>query len=108
MFIELDKQGILEEALRAETAVIFKHSTVCPFSAVAHAEMERFVRSNPEMPVYLLRVRENRDLARVGEYLGIRHESPQVIVVQKGRAAWNASHAAITAAAVEKEIKHEF
>ncbi len=108
MFIEIDKEETLEEVFRAERAVVFKHSTVCPFSAVAHDEMEQFARSNPGVPVYLLRVRENRALsASTEKYFGIRHESPQVIVVKNGRAAWSASHAAVTAGAVEKEIKDE-
>jgi bacillithiol system protein YtxJ len=108
LFIEIDSEEKLEEAFRAGLAVLFKHSTVCGMSAMARAEMVRFAGSNPSVPVYLLGVREHRDLsAKTEQFFGVRHESPQVIVIKAGRAAWNASHAAISAGAVEKEIKDE-
>ena len=108
LFIEIDGEEKLEEAFRAGLAVLFKHSTACGMSAMAYAEMERFAEGNPGVPVYLLGVREHRNLsAKAEQFFGIRHESPQVIVIKSGRAAWNASHAAVSAGAIEKQIKNE-
>jgi bacillithiol system protein YtxJ len=40
---------------------------------------------------------EERELAReVERATGVRHESPQAILVHDGRVVWNASHGAIT------------
>ena len=36
---------------------------------------------------------------------GIRHESPQVIVLDKGNVVWNASHWKVTAQAVAKAVE---
>jgi bacillithiol system protein YtxJ len=36
----------------------------------------------------------------IEERTGVRHESPQVIVLRHGKATWHASHFAITARAV--------
>jgi bacillithiol system protein YtxJ len=36
---------------------------------------------------------------------GIRHESPQVIIVRNGAAVWNASHWAIKSDAVEDAFR---
>ncbi|BDG59669.1 hypothetical protein caldi_07590 [Caldinitratiruptor microaerophilus] len=55
--------------------------------------------------VALVRVREERPLSQaLAERLKVRHESPQAILVQRGRAVWHASHGAITARALREAI----
>jgi hypothetical protein len=52
-------------------------------------------------PVYLVDVAQQQDLSRrIAEQTGVRHQSPQVLVLRQGEAVWSASHRAITAAAV--------
>jgi bacillithiol system protein YtxJ len=43
----------------------------------------------------------------VQEQTGIRHESPQAIVVKDGRPAWHASHYNITREAVAEALAHQ-
>jgi monothiol bacilliredoxin len=80
--------------------IIFKHSTTCPISAAAYYEMEDF-----EGDVVLIEVQNARELSREVEKLtGIRHESPQVLILKKGEVVWNASHRSVKALAVAEAI----
>jgi bacillithiol system protein YtxJ len=51
-------------------------------------------------------VQSARELSRrVAEQTGIRHESPQAIILRNGQAVWSASHFDITAEAVEQAVR---
>jgi bacillithiol system protein YtxJ len=76
--------------------VLFQHDPYCGTSRAAYREMSQV----PE-PVYLVDVAQQQDLSRrIAEQTGVRHQSPQVLVLRQGEAVWSASHRAITAAAV--------
>jgi bacillithiol system protein YtxJ len=80
--------------------VIFKHSTTCPVSAAAYYEMEQFAGE-----VILVEVQRARELSReIEKQTGIRHESPQVLVLENGKVVWNASHFKVKARAVEEAL----
>lgn len=86
---------------KSHPVVVFKHSTSCPLSAVAYREMEKF-----EGEVSLVVVQTAREVSRdLATITGIRHESPQVIVLKNGEAVWNASHYQVKAKAVADAMK---
>ena len=59
--------------------------------------IRRFEEQCPEVPVYRVDVIRQRKLAgRIAEDLGVRHESPQVIVLIAGEPSWHASHRDVT------------
>ncbi|MCE9637567.1 MAG: bacillithiol system redox-active protein YtxJ [Planctomycetes bacterium] len=96
----------LDAALAAPKFLLFKHSTVCPVSANAFEEYEAFVASHPKTPTAWLDVIAERPLARrAAEATGVQHESPQAIWLHAGKAAWHASHGAITEAALTKAVR---
>ena len=81
--------------------VLFKHSLTCPISSAAYQEMQGF-----EGDVGMIVVQRARDVSREVENLtGIRHESPQAIILRNGRAVWNASHWRVTRSAVEEAVR---
>jgi bacillithiol system protein YtxJ len=81
--------------------VIFKHSNSCPISAAAYREMEEL-----DSEISLIDVQRAREVSReLAQITGVRHESPQVIVLRDGKAVWNASHYDVKARAVEKAVK---
>lgn len=81
--------------------MIYKHSPRCGVSLNAADEVRRFAGSATEVPVYVVDVVRDRELAReVERRLGVRHESPQVILLRDGDAVWDASHRAVTARAL--------
>jgi bacillithiol system protein YtxJ len=108
LFIEIKSEDELEDAFRAEKAVIFKHSTICVISARAYKEVERYAQKNPGVPVYLLDVSEQRVLSmRSAEHFGVQHESPQVTIINNYRPVWNGSHSDVTTETIEQKINHE-
>jgi bacillithiol system protein YtxJ len=84
---------------------LFKHSTVCGTSALAHEEVERFETADPGTPVYLVDVIGQRPLSQdFAAVLGIGHASPQVILLRGARPLWNTSHWRIRQDAMEAEV----
>ena len=91
----------LLEQSHQEPVVLFKHDPFCPISAAAHRELQQM----PE-PVSLIDVEHETHIsAEVAKRTGVRHESPQVIVLHQGRTAWSASRYEITQEAVGKAIQ---
>ncbi len=96
----------LLETSRTNPVLIFKHSTQCPISSEAYQEFQRFAASAGNLPCGLILVVENRELSNtVASRLGIRHESPQAIIVRDGLASWNASHWSITADSLSHALR---
>ena len=92
----------LERAFAEARALIFKHSTRCPVSTWAHREVASFRARHPEVPVYVVHVVEQRALSSaLAARTGVRHESPQAVVLEEGRAVWSGSHEGVTAEALE-------
>ena len=85
---------ILEESFQ-HPVVLFKHSTRCSISAMAKSRLER--ESSAEDPViYYLDLIAYRDVSNAIESrFGVRHESPQVILLKDGKVVYHASHGAI-------------
>lgn len=84
-----------------EPVWLFKHSTTCPVSARAMAQFERYIEQHPDEPVGFVIIQQHRPVSSyVAEELGIRHESPQLFLVQRGQALWHTSHGGITAGAM--------
>jgi bacillithiol system protein YtxJ len=78
--------------------VLFLHAPRCGISVRAYAEVERLGGE-----VALVVVAGDVDVKRaIAARTGVRHESPQVIVLRGGRPVWSASHFAITATAVRR------
>jgi len=81
----------------AAPVILFQHDPYCPISTRAYWQLARL-----SAPVPLVDVDAAPHLARlIAERTGVRHESPQVLVLEHGRATWSASHGAITAEAVQ-------
>jgi bacillithiol system protein YtxJ len=93
----LVSDAALEAALLASQqrpVLLFKHSATCGISAQAHESLSEWIagQSDPP-PVYVIEVRTHRPLSMaVAERFGIRHESPQVLLVDRGAVVWHASH----------------
>lgn len=59
-----------------------------------------------EAEVNILVVQSAREISReLANLTGVRHETPQVIVLRDGKAVWNASHFEVQAVAVTEAIE---
>ena len=95
----------LDEALRSEQAILYKHGTRCPVSADVIDEVVAFSGTYPDWPVYVLKVVEHRDLSdSVADRLGVPHASPQAFVIKSGRCVWHASHYDITPKSLSRHL----
>lgn len=85
-------QNILNRADKPQ--VIYKHSYSCAISLFAKSSLESGLESVAEQAgCHLVDVIAQRALSHaIAETTGIRHESPQVIVVHNGSVVWSASH----------------
>ena len=93
---------LLEESI----AVLFKHSTRCNISETAYQDVSAFEASNPQIPVYLINVIEDRTAAQyVAEQIGVPHQSPQVILLQEGRPVWHASHFDVAGETLQAQVE---
>lgn len=103
-FTSVGDERELEELFQlshSRPVILFKHSSTCPISAAAYQQMSRYGG-----PVSLVVVQRERDLSRRIESLtGVRHESPQAIILRNGQAVWSASHWSVTADAVKDAMQ---
>lgn len=91
-----------------ETPVfLFKHSLICPVSSAAFEAYERFVTARPSSAGYaLVEIQRARDVSNaIAERTGVRHESPQALLVRGGEVVWHASHWTIREAALAAALE---
>jgi bacillithiol system protein YtxJ len=102
-FFRIDDHATLEHLLTDSTrkpVIVFKHSNACSISARAYREMEQVDDVN------ILEVQSARDVSHeLANRTGVRHETPQVIILRDGKAVWNASHFDVKAAEVMKAVE---
>ncbi len=102
-FFKIDNHAALENLLTDSTnkpVIVFKHSNACSISARAYREMEKLDGVN------ILEVQSSRAISNeVADLTGVRHETPQVIILRDGKAVWNASHFDVVAAEVRKAVE---
>ena len=103
-FLEIDDLTALDNLLtnsRQKPVIVFKHSNACSISSRAYREMEKV-----EADVNILVVQSAREVSReLANLTGVRHETPQVIVLRDGKAVWNASHFDVQAGAVVEAVE---
>jgi bacillithiol system protein YtxJ len=106
MIRPVTEAGGLEAAAAADVAVLYKHSPRCGASRTAQAEVRRFADAHPEVLVFELDVVAHRPMAReAAERFGVRHASPQVIVLRRGRVVWDGSQWEVEAGAIEAQVR---
>ena len=89
------------ERSRTEDVVLFLHDYWCPISSHAYNEMTQV-----QGEIALIDVAASGHItAAIQERTGIKHQSPQVLILRNERALWDASHYGITASAVSEAIR---
>lgn len=89
---------------------LFKHSTNCPISSGAYEEITNWIEDAKGLflTIGLVYVIENRPVSNaVAEQFGIKHESPQVLLISNGTVLWHDSHWSITYSTLDEYLgKH--
>jgi bacillithiol system protein YtxJ len=91
--------------------LLFKHSHSCGVSMEALDELvahlnERHNATPDRAPQYaMVTVQTHRAVSNaVAQQLGVRHETPQALLIRDGRVVWSASHFRVTASAMHDAI----
>ena len=87
--------------------LLFKHSRTCGISCEAFDELQAHLakHAGTAASYKVITVQSHRRLSdSAAERFGIRHETPQAILLKDGRPVWNASHFRITADALTRAI----
>ncbi len=84
--------------------LLFKHSTTCPISAKAHEEFQAFVKDTNTSAAIVLVIEDRPVSNQIAEHFGIKHESPQIFLLEDGQVRWNTSHWKITSEALKEAI----
>ena len=88
-----------------EPIVLYKHSATCGISRRARHRLEPLAAADDAPPVFEVVVQEARPVSNaIAERLGIRHETPQVIVLWQREAVFDTSHSRITADVVREHL----
>ena len=103
---ELDK--VITDS-HAKPVMLFKHSYTCGISAEAldelRAHLDDKVAALPAVRYAMVTVQTHREVSNaIATRLGVRHETPQAILVHEGRAIWSASHFRGNATELQKAL----
>ena len=85
---------------RERPVLLFKHSRYCGVSCEALDELQSHIDAGVggDAAYKMITVQTHRSVSdAVVDRLGLRHETPQAILIRDGRVVWNASHFRITA-----------
>lgn len=102
-FVAVDDAVALDELIersRERPVLLFNVDPSCGVSSAVRRDVATL-----DAEVAVVDVHANHELGQlVARRTGVRHESPQVIVLKDGSAVWSASHFAITAGAVRQAL----
>ncbi|MCB0476598.1 MAG: bacillithiol system redox-active protein YtxJ [Crocinitomicaceae bacterium] len=104
---DLQEVGQLEDIIelsKEKPVLIFKHSTRCSISFMAKSRFEGGYE-DMGMSIWLLDLIKNRSISnQIAEDFGIKHESPQVLLIKEGKCIYSASHNAIEFRSVKQNL----
>lgn len=87
--------------------VIYKHSYSCAVSMMAKSSLESGLDSlESKADFHLIDVVSQRKLSnKIAEITGIRHESPQIILLNKGETFWSDSHGGVRISSLREALE---
>ena len=103
----LEELDVLLEESSDRPLLLFKHSLSCGTSYEALDELIDHLNDERLPARYaMITVQTHRELSTaVAKRLGVRHETPQALLIRGGRVVWSASHFRVTGGALESAIK---
>ena len=83
----------IDAASEEKPILLFKHSTSCPISSMALSRFERSYKEDAGFVPYFLDLIALREVSNeIASRYDVTHESPQAILITKGRAVLDRSH----------------
>lgn len=109
-WLSLQSGSQIEEIIEHSKSVpclIFKHSTRCSISSLAQNRLDKgWSLPDEKILPYHLDLIAHRDLSNaVSTQFGVRHESPQVLLIKDGQCIYEASHLGINAREIANQVE---
>lgn len=83
--------------------LLFKMSLTCSSSLTAKKALQRL---NTELPIFVVYVQNDREVSNLIESdIGVKHESPQLLILKDGKGIWQATHYHIKKSVITDAIK---
>lgn len=104
---EADQLDEIKKVSSEHPVVIFKHSTRCSISSTALSRLERSWNNDEmkEVKAYFLDLLNHRDISsEIAEEFGVKHESPQLLVIKDGKCIYHSNHMGISYSEVTKQV----
>jgi bacillithiol system protein YtxJ len=103
----LDELDAMLTSSTGQPVLLFKHSYTCGVSAEALDELVAHLNERAHgVPVAMVTVQTHREVSNaIASRLGVRHETPQALLVRDGRVVWSASHFRVTSQSVDHAIR---
>jgi bacillithiol system protein YtxJ len=91
--LTLDDLDRVMASTETQPVLLYKHSLTCGTSAFALEQLTQLEQSDVPVPIHLVPVQTARAVSdAIAERLTLRHESPQLILVDHGAVSWHTSH----------------
>lgn len=94
-----DQLTQIKKDSQQQPILIFKHSTRCSISSMVLNKLERSWKPEEvsDLTTYHLDLIQFRSVSNtIAEMFGVRHESPQVLIISNGECVYHTSHIGIT------------
>ena len=88
-----DLESLLRNSHESDQ-LIFKHSSRCGISSLVKNRLAKEINNSvTPITIHLIEVINSRTLSnQLAEHLSVRHESPQLLVISKGKCTFHTSH----------------
>ena len=108
-WVDLDQVGQVESIIEhshSRLCLIYKHSTQCPISTVAANRLQADWDKDAVVQPYYFDLIAHRDVSNlIEDTFGVRHESPQILLIKDGKCVYHNSHLDITASDLQTNIE---
>jgi bacillithiol system protein YtxJ len=98
-WIHLESLAQLDELVeksKKKAQVIYKHSMTCGISNMTLRMFSDAYEMDTDCDLYFLTIQSHRDISNTVEsHFGVRHESPQLLIIKNGKVNFYTSHGAI-------------
>lgn len=106
----LDEVTQLDELIQSsyeQPVLLFKHSTRCSISSMVKRRIENewSIERDKITTVYLDLLQHRNISTAIAEKTGVKHQSPQAILLRNGTVVYHASHTAISVNDIKKLVE---
>lgn len=101
----IESLNAVEAESHQKPILILKHSTRCSISDMAKNRLELYWENQAPMSGYYLDLIRYRSVSdEIAKRFGVRHESPQVLLLKNGKCIYHASHSEIDYKTIKQNV----